>query len=162
MIVVAAKGRKSSTMSTILKETVLNAIKNAMRQGDKDRLGVLRMVSAAIKQREVDERIVVEDPIALIILDKMIKERRDSISQFLAGQRLDLVKKEEYEITVIQEFMPTPLTAEEIASLINDAIRQSGATSLKDMGKVMAILKPQIQGKADAGLVSAKIKEHLS
>lgn len=146
-----------------LKNQILEATKNAMRQGDKERLGTLRMVTAAIKQREVDERIVLDDVQILSILDKMVKERRDAIEQFQAGNRPDLVAKEEFEISVIISFLPTPLTEAEIDQLIVEAfVEAGGAQDMKAMGAIMALLKPKIQGRADAGKVSAKVKAKLS
>ena len=147
---------------TTLKEQLSNATKDAMRQGQKERLGTLRMIAAAIKQREVDERITLDDAQVLSILDKMVKERRDAMQQFEQGGRSDLVAKEAHEIEVIQAFLPTPLTEAEIDQLITAAITKVGAADMKAMGLVMAEIKPQIQGRADAGKVSAKVKQKLA
>lgn len=147
-----------------LKQTITDDMKNAMRAGDKPRLGVIRLATAAIKQIEVDERIDLqeEDTRVITIIDKMIKQRRESISQFEKAGRDDLVKQEEFEITILQPYLPAALSADEIDSLVNDAIEKSGAASIKDMGKVMGILKPQMAGRADMGQVSQMIKSRLS
>jgi len=144
-----------------LKERITEDMKAAMRARDKDRLGVIRLIQAAIKQREVDERITLDDTQVLAALDKMLKQRRDSITQFEGGGRQDLADKEKFEVNIIQEFMPQALTDAEIDTLIDDVMNQTGAASIKDMGKVMSALKPRIQGRADAGAVSAKIKQRL-
>ena len=136
-------------------------MKTAMKAGEKRRLGIIRLINAAIKQREVDERIELGDTQVLAVLDKMLKQRRDSITQYEAAKREDLAEQERYEIGVCQEYLPTALTADEIAALIEAAIVASGAVSLKDMGKVMALLKPQVQGRADVGAVSALVKQRL-
>jgi len=147
-----------------LKQTITEDMKNAMRAGDKPRLGVIRLTTAAIKQIEVDERIDLQDDDTRVIsiIDKMIKQRRESISQFEKAGRDDLVKQEEFEITILQPYLPAALSADEIESLVNDAIEKSGAASIKDMGKVMGILKPQMAGRADMGKVSQTIKARLS
>jgi len=145
-----------------LKQRIGDAMKDAMRAKDRDRLGTIRMVQAAIKQIEVDERIEVDDARVLVILDKMVKQRRDAASQFLAADRRDLASKEEAEIAVIQEFLPAALDAEALDQLIGDAIAASGASSMQEMGKVMGILKPQVQGRADMGEVSRRVKERLA
>ncbi|HED15993.1 MAG TPA: GatB/YqeY domain-containing protein [Gammaproteobacteria bacterium] len=147
-----------------LKQTITDDMKNAMRAGDKPRLGVIRLTTAAIKQIEVDERIDLQedDTRVISIIDKMIKQRRESISQFEKASRDDLVKQEEFEITVLQPYLPAALSADEIESLVNEAIEKSGAASIKDMGKVMGILKPQMAGRADMGKVSQTIKARLS
>ena len=146
----------------MLKQRLVEDMKTAMKAGEKRRLGVIRLINAAIKQREVDERIELDDIQVLAVLDKMLKQRRDSISQYEAAKREDLAEQERYEIGVCQEYLPTALTADEIAALIEAAVVASGAVSLKDMGKVMAILKPQVQGRADVGAVSALVKQRLS
>ena len=148
-------------MSTI-KEQVQEDMKTAMRSQDKERLAAIRLILAAIKQREVDERITLTNEHILAILDKMLKQRRESIAQFEAAKRDDLVAKEVAEINVIQTYLPAQLTEAEISALIDSAITESGAASAKDMGKVMAILKPQLQGRADISVVSGKIKERLA
>jgi len=136
-------------------------MKDAMRNKEKVRLTAIRMLLAAIKQIEVDQRIEVQDTDILAILDKMIKQRRDSISQYEAAGRQELADIESEEITALQDFMPQALTDEEISALIDAALAESGAESMRDMGKVMAILKPQMQGRADMGAVSGKIKAKL-
>lgn len=137
-------------------------MKAAMKGGEKERLAVIRLIMSAIKQVEVDERIELDDSRTLAILDKMVKQRRESISQFKSGNRDDLADKEQAEIDIITEFLPQALTEKEIESIINGAISQTGAESMKDMGKVMGIVKPQITGRADVGAVSGKIKSLLS
>lgn len=144
-----------------LKKRVEEAMKAAMRAQDKPRLGTIRLILAAVKQREVDERITLDDTQVLAVLDKMLKQRRDSIDQFRKAGREDLATNEEAEVKVIQEFMPAALSDAELDSLVAAAVAQSGAASMKDMGKVMAILKAQVQGRADMGAVSAKIKAKL-
>jgi uncharacterized protein YqeY len=133
-----------------------------MKGGDKERLAVIRLMMAAMKQVEVDERVELDDNRILAILDKMVKQRRESISQFQSGHRNDLAEKEQAEIDIISDFLPQALSAEEIETIINKAISETGATSMKDMGKVMGIVKPQITGRADVGAVSGKIKSLLS
>jgi len=133
-----------------------------MRSGEKERLGVIRMITSAIKQREVDERITLDDAQVLSVLEKMIKQRKESLVQFQAGNRQDLVDKEAAEITLLQGYLPAQLSDAEIDGLIKDAIAASGAASIKDMGKVMAIIKGKAQGRADLGAVGAKIKARLS
>ncbi len=137
-------------------------MKAAMRAGEKDRLGTVRLILAAIKQREVDERVVLDDSQVLSILEKMGKQRRESIAQFEAGGRADLVAKENAELAVISAYLPTALSAEELDALIRAAIAQTGAASIKDMGKVMAIIKSKAQGRADMASVGARIKAILS
>lgn len=144
-----------------LKKQVLDDIKNAMKAGEKDRLGVLRMLSAAIKQREVDERIDMDDAQVIAVVEKMIKQRRESIRQYTDGGRPELAAKEEAEITLLEPYLPEQLSDAELDQLIAAAIESTGASEMKDMGKVMGQLKPQIQGKADMGAVSAKIKAKL-
>ena len=136
-------------------------MKDAMRNKEKVRLTAIRMLLAAIKQIEVDQRIEVQDTDILAILDKMIKQRRDSISQYEAAGRQELADIEKEEITALQDYMPQALSDEEISDLIDAALVESGAESMRDMGKVMAILKPQMQGRADMGAVSGKIKAKL-
>ena len=124
-----------------LKERIQEDMKGAMRSGDKDRLGTIRLIMAAVKQREVDERITLDDAQLLAVLERMGKQRRESIAQFQAGGRADLVAKENAELTIINAYMPAPLAADELDALINQAISETGAASIKDMGKVMAIIK---------------------
>ncbi len=145
-----------------LKNSLTEAMKEAMRAKDKPRLGAIRLVLAEVKRVEVDERITVSDERLVSILDKMVKQRRDSISQYQTAGRSELAEVESYEISVIQEFLPTALTNDEINQLIASAIAQSGAESMRDMGKVMGILKPQIQGRADGGVVSGLVKSALN
>jgi uncharacterized protein YqeY len=142
-----------------LKSSILLAKKNAMRNKDKSTLGTLRLILADIKRVEVDERIEADDNRILTILDKMLKQRRDSINQYLSADREDLANIEKIEVEVINKFLPEPLNESEIKELILDAIKKSNASSIKDMGKVMGILKPKLQGRADIGSVSKKIKE---
>jgi uncharacterized protein YqeY len=145
----------------IVKAQIQEDMKTAMRSQDKERLATIRLILAALKQREVDERITLSDADVYAILDKMIKQRRDSISQFEAGNRPDLAQKEAAEVEVIQVYLPSQLSDPEIDTLIEAAIKETGAASMRDMGKVMAILKPQVQGRADVGAVSAKVKARL-
>ncbi|MDM5062997.1 GatB/YqeY domain-containing protein [Aeromonas salmonicida] len=145
-----------------LKDQLKDQQKLAMLARDKARLGVIRLLMAEIKQREVDSRIELNDEDILAVVTKMVKQRRDSISQFEAAGRQDLADKESAEIVVLQEFLPQQLTAEEIAALIEQAITESGAAVMADMGKVMAVLKPKIQGRADVGAVSAQVKTRLA
>lgn len=142
----------------LLKERIKDDMKASMKSGDKARLGVIRMILAAIKQIEVDERIELDDARTLVVLDKMLKQRRESIKQFSDAGRHDLVEIEEAEVLVIQDFLPQQLTEAEIDVLVAKAIQETGATSVKDMGAVMALLKPQMQGRADMAVVSSRIK----
>ncbi|WP_285834450.1 GatB/YqeY domain-containing protein [Kangiella sp. TOML190] len=145
-----------------LKATINNAMKEAMRAKQKARLTTVRLALSAIKQVEVDKRIELDDTAILAILDKMVKQRRESIKMYEEAGRQELADVEHAEIAVLQEFLPQPLTDAEIDKLIDDAIAQSGAESIRDMGKVMGMLKPQLQGRADMGPVSGKIKARLS
>ncbi len=149
-------------MSSSLKNSLTEAMKEAMRAKDKKRLGVIRLALAAFKQIEVDERIELDEARSLATLDKMVKQRRDSISQFEAADRNDLADVEKYEITVLQEFLPQALSSEEINAIISSALADTGAQSMADMGKVMGIVKPKVQGRADVGAVSKMIKDQLS
>ncbi len=133
-----------------------------MRSGEKERLGVIRMLTAAIKQREVDERIALDDAQVLSVLEKMVKQRKESVAQFEAGNRPDLVAKESAEIALLVGYLPAPLSDAELDALISEAIAATGAGSVKDMGKVMGIIKGKAQGRADMGAVGAKIKAKLS
>jgi uncharacterized protein YqeY len=148
--------------SSGLKNQIQDAMKTAMKGGDKERLAVIRLIMAAMKQVEVDERIELDDNRVLGILDKMVKQRRESISQFKSGGRDDLAEKEQAEIDIISAFLPQALSEAEIETIINKAISETGAASMKDMGKVMGIVKPRITGRADVGAVSGKIKSLLS
>lgn len=144
-----------------LKERITEDMKTAMRAKDAERLGNIRMIQAAIKQREVDERITLDDTQVLAIIEKMIKMRKESIEQFLSGGREDLAAKENKEIEQLQAYMPAQLSETEVDALVAEAITQSGATSIKEMGKAMALIKQAAQGRADMGLVSAKLKAKL-
>jgi len=144
-----------------LKAQITEAMKTAMREKEKSRLGVIRLITAAMKQIEVDERIELDDARVLAILDKMLKQRRESIKQYEAADRQELADQEAYEITIIQEFMPAQLDDAEIDAIIDEAVAATGASSMKDMGKVMGMIKPKLAGKADMGAVSGKIKAKL-
>ena len=144
-----------------LKGRITEDMKNAMRSGEKDRLGLIRMLMAGIKQREVDERIQLDDTQVLSVIDKMIKQRKDSVEQFRAGGREDLVAKESAEIAWLTGYLPAQLSDAELDTLIKDAIAATGAASMKDMGKVMGLLKPKAQGRTDMGVLSARIKAAL-
>ena len=144
------------------KIAIEDAMKAAMRAKDKPTLSTIRLILAEIKRIEVDERIDVDNDRVIALLDKMLKQRRDSIEQFRAASRVDLAEIEEAEMLVIQSFLPAQLSEQEIADLIAEAIAASGAENMKDMGKVMGILKPQLQGRADVGAVSGKIKAALA
>jgi uncharacterized protein YqeY len=145
-----------------LKSDLTSAMKEAMRAKKKARLGAIRLMLSEIKRVEVDERISVNDQRVLSILDKMVKQRRDSINQYQSAGRQELADIEISEINIIKEFLPTSLTIEEIHAMVSSAITESGAESMKDMGKVMNIIRPKIQGRADAGLVSGLVKNELN
>ncbi len=145
-----------------LKSDLTSAMKEAMRAKNKARLGAIRLMLSEIKRVEVDERISVNDQRVLSILDKMVKQRRDSINQYQSAGRQELADIEISEINIIKEFLPTSLTNEEIHTMVSSAITESGAESMKDMGKVMNIIRPKIQGRADAGLVSSLVKNELN
>jgi uncharacterized protein len=145
-----------------LKDRITEDMKGAMRAGEKERLGTIRLVLAAIKQREVDERIALDDGQVLAVLEKMIKQRKESIVQFESGGRADLVAKEQAELVVLQAYLPAQMSEAQIDALIAEAVAATGASSIKDMGKVMGIVKAKAQGKADMGAVSARIKQKLS
>ena len=144
-----------------LKERIKDDMKVAMKTGEKFRLGVIRLILAAIKQIEVDQRIELDDEQVIVVLDKMLKQRRESIRQYRDASREDLASSEEAEVSIVQEYLPQALTDAEVEAMILAAIEQSGAASVKDMGKVMALLKTQMQGRADMSVVSAKIKASL-
>lgn len=144
------------------RQRILDDIKVAMKSGEKSRLGTLRSISAAIKQREIDERIELDEDNTVALLDKLLKQRRESIAQYSKAGRDDLVEVEQREAELIQTYLPAQLSDEEIAQVIDVAIEQSGAASMKDMGKVMAVVKPQLQGRADMGSVSQVIKARLN
>ncbi|MBY8086967.1 GatB/YqeY domain-containing protein [Vibrio fluvialis] len=143
-------------------DTLKDEQKLAMKAKDKARLGTIRLALSAIKQREVDEQITLSDDDILAVLTKMVKQRRDSVTQFEAANRQDLADAEKAEITVLEEFMPQPLSEEEVGALIDSAIAQSEPAGMQDMGKVMALLKPQIQGRADMGKVSGLVRAKLA
>ncbi|MFO1408049.1 MAG: GatB/YqeY domain-containing protein [Steroidobacteraceae bacterium] len=145
-----------------LKERITEDMKSAMRASDKERLSTIRMVQAAIKQREVDERITLDDAQVLAVLEKMVKQRRESIAAFEQGGRADLADKEKAEIAVLSGYLPEQLTAAEVDALIRAAIAETGAASMKDMGKVMGVVKAKAAGRADMGAVSARIKAALA
>jgi len=148
-------------MST-LKTRLTEDMKAAMKSGEKDRLGVIRLINAAIKQREVDERIMLDDAQVLAALEKMLKQRKDSITQYEAAGRTDLADVEKFEIGVIQAYLPAQLGEAELMAIVDAAIAQSGAASGKDMGKVIALVKPQVAGKTDMGKLSETIKQKLA
>jgi uncharacterized protein len=145
-----------------LKERITEDMKSAMRAGEKDRLGVVRLILSGIKQREVDERITLDDSQVLTVLEKMAKQRKESITQFESGGRADLVAKESAELLVIQSYLPAQMSDSELDALIAEAMAATGATTIKDMGKVMGIVKGKAAGRADMGAVGARIKQKLS
>jgi uncharacterized protein len=145
-----------------LKERITEDMKSALRAGQKERLGTIRLALAAIKQREVDERITLDDGQVLAVLEKMIRQRKEAITQFQAGGRADLVAKETAEVSILETYLPARLSDAELDALIAGAIASTGASSAKDMGKVMALVKSQAQGRADLGVVSARVRERLA
>jgi uncharacterized protein len=145
-----------------LKLQLTDDMKTAMKSGDKERLGVIRLINAAIKQREVDERIQLDDTQVLSVLEKMLKQRRDSVSQFQAAGRTDLADKETFEIGVIQSYMPAQLSAADVDAIVTATIAEAGATGPKDMGKVMGLVRPKVAGKTDMGKLSEIIKGKLA
>jgi uncharacterized protein len=145
-----------------VKERITEDMKSAMRSGEKERLATIRMILAGIKQREVDERIQLDDVQTLSVIEKMVKQRRESIVQFEAGGRADLVAKENAELLILQSYLPQQLSDAEVTALIDAAIAATGAASMKDMGKVVAQVKAAAQGRADMGAVSARVKARLS
>ena len=146
----------------MLKLQIQDDMKTAMKAGDKRRLGAVRLILAALKQKEVDERKELTDADVLGILEKMLKQRRDSIAQYEQAGRTDLAEQEAFEVGVIQGYMPAQLSDAEIAAIVDDAIAASGAKAMADMGKVMGLVKPRIQGRADMGAVSARVKQRLA
>jgi uncharacterized protein YqeY len=144
-----------------LKERILEDVKSAMRSGEKERLGTIRLITAAIKQREVDERIVLDDVQILSVIEKMVKQRKESIVQFEAGGRADLVAKEQAELAILTAYQPTQMSDADVDGLIAAAIAATGAASMKDMGKVVAHVKAAAAGRADMGAVSARVKARL-
>lgn len=144
-----------------LKTRILDEVKDAMKTQAKDKLSTLRMITAAIKQREVDERIELDDTEVLVVINKMIKQRRESLSQYTAAGRQDLADKEQAELDLLATFLPEPLSEQAVEQCIQEAIKATEASSAKDMGKVMAMLKPQLQGRADIQAVSSRVKTLL-
>ena len=149
-------------MTSALKSTIHDEMKAAMRAKDKARLGIIRLIQSEFKRIEVDERIELDDARVLAVLDKMVKQRRDSAQQYEDAGRQELAEQEKFEIGVISEFLPQPLSEDEISSLIEDAITSTGANGMQAMGQVMGILKPKLQGRADIGKVSGLVKAKLS
>ena len=149
-------------MTSPLKQRIQSDVTDAMRAKDKARLGTLRLVTAAIKQIEVDTRDELDDSGVLVVLEKMLKQRRDSLQQFTDAGRSDLADQESYEIGIIDAYMPQALAADELHTLIDAAIAETGADSMRDMGKVMALLKSRVQGRADLGTVSGTVKQKLA
>ena len=145
-----------------LKQQLIDDMKTSMKSGDKVRLGVIRLMLAAIKQREVDERIELDDPAVLGVLEKMVKQRRDSISQYDAAERKDLSRIERDEMAIIEHYLPAKMSEAEIVDAIDVAVGETGAASAADIGKLMAVLKPRLAGKADMGDVSAIVKRRLA
>ena len=144
-----------------LKARITEDMKSAMRARETGRLNAIRLILAALKQKEVDERVELDDAAVLVILDKMLKQRRDSIAQFEAAGRQDLAQQEHFEVTVLQQYMPQALSAEAVAAIVDQAIQDSGAAGMQDMAKVMALVKPQLAGRADMGQVSGLVKARL-
>jgi uncharacterized protein YqeY len=145
----------------MLKQRLTDDMKAAMKAGDKRRLGVIRLINAAVQQREVDGRVALDDTQVLAVLDKMVKQRRDSIAQYEEAGRDDLAAQERFELGICQEYLPPAMAESEITALIDEAIASAGAASMRDMGKVMGIIKPRVQGRADMGAVSALVKKRL-
>lgn len=149
-------------MASPLQQTIVDAVKDAMRAKDKERLGVLRLITAEFKRIEVDERIELDDTRVLAVLDKMVKQRKDSARQYAEANRPELAAQEEFEITVIQSFLPEALSEAELKAIVSEAATKTGATTMADMGKIMAVVKPQVQGRADMGTVSQLVKAQLA
>lgn len=147
--------------SSEIKERFEASVKDAMRARDKQRLGVLRLIMSEFKKVEVDERIELDDTRVLVILDKMVKQRRDSLSQYEQAGRQDLVQQESFELDLLKEFMPEALDEAAVTAIIDQAIAETGASSMKDMGRLMGIVRPQVQGRADMGAISAIVKQKL-
>lgn len=145
-----------------LKERITEDMKTALRAREKDRLGALRLILAAIKQQEIDTRVDLDDPQVLGVMDKMVKQRRESLDQYVRAGREDLAAQEQFELDVISTYLPEPLSETEIDALIDTILAETGATSMQDMGRVMGRLKPQLQGRADMGAVSSRVKARLS
>lgn len=147
--------------STTLRIRINDDMKAAMKARETDRLGAIRLLTSALKQREVDERIEITDDIVLAVIEKMLKQRKDSIEQYSAGNRPDLVAKEQFEVGVLQVYMPQQLSEVELAAILDAVIAETGATSAKDMGRVMSTLRPKVAGRADMGKLSAVVKARL-
>ena len=145
-----------------LREKIFDDMKTAMKARGSEKLAAIRLLQAALKQKEVDERVELTDELVLAIIEKMLKQRRDSIEQFTAGNRLDLVAKEEFEVGVLSAYMPQQLTEAEVLTILDVVIAETGATSAKDMGKVMNALRPRVAGRADMGKLSGRVKDRLS
>ncbi|MDE1982066.1 MAG: GatB/YqeY domain-containing protein [Betaproteobacteria bacterium] len=145
-----------------LKARITEDMKSAMRARDSGRLNAIRLILAALKQKEVDERIELDDAAVLGVLDKMLKQRKDSIAQFEAAGRHDLAQQEQLEISVLQDYMPQPLSDEAVVALVDQAVRESGAAGMQDMARVMALVRPQVAGRADMGKVSSLVKARLT
>lgn len=145
-----------------LREKISEDMKSAMKARETDRLAAIRLLQAALKQKEVDERVTLTDDMVLAIIEKMLKQRKDSIEQYTAGNRADLVAKEEFEVSVLSAYMPAQLSESELVSIIEAVIQETDAASAKDMGKVMNALRPKVAGRADMGKLSATIKSRLS
>ncbi len=144
-----------------LRERINEDMKTAMKARDSEKLGAIRLLQAALKQKEVDERVEITDDIVLATVDKMLKQRRDSIEQYTAGNRMDLVAREQFEVAVLQAYMPAQLSEAELAAVLDQVIAETGATSAKDMGKVMNALRPRVAGRADMGKLSGVVKARL-
>ncbi|MCK5716958.1 MAG: GatB/YqeY domain-containing protein [Thiomargarita sp.] len=149
-------------MSDTLNQRITDDMKSAMRAKDKPRLGIIRLIRAAIKQKEIDERISLDDTQVIAVLDKMMKQRRDSLAQYEKANRQDLVDQEAFELKIIQSYMPQPLSDSELADLIDSTLSATGASSIKDLGKVIGILKPKVQGRVDMRALSATLKQRLT
>lgn len=145
-----------------LKERISEDMKAALKAKDAPKLSAIRLLFSAIKQREIDERIVLDDTQVIQVIEKLLKQRRESISQFVAAGRHDLADKEQFEADLLQTYMPQPLSAEEVDDLIDEAFQATDASNIKDMGKLMTWLRPQLAGRADAAMVSAKVKAKLT
>jgi uncharacterized protein len=144
-----------------LRERINDDMKTAMKARDSEKLGAVRLLQAALKQKEVDERIEITDDVVLGVIEKMLKQRKDSIEQYTAGNRMDLVAKEQFEVGVLQVYMPAQLSDADLAKILDEVVAETGATSAKDMGKVMNTLRPRVAGRADMGKLSGVVKARL-
>jgi uncharacterized protein len=144
-----------------LRERINDDMKTAMKARDSEKLGAIRLLQAALKQKEVDERIEITDDVVLGVIEKMLKQRKDSIEQYTAGNRMDLVAKEQFEVGVLQVYMPAQLSDADLAKILDEVVAETGATSAKDMGKVMSALRPKVAGRADMGKLSGVVKARL-